>query len=390
MACSCPVYANTLQIRDRNRIDDIMQERRLNVAIYMLMIRGILELLSLGSLNRLYKVKRLCCLTFSKRNQLAQNMELSDWFLIQEAPLVNNNNSHKTLDDFNDEESLRRLVFLGVTMIAGVIGNSIVLIVYPLRFPRNTHRTFIIGLSVADLLVCLIAIPFEIVEMRFQYTFYNKIACKIVRSFSYWFTLVSMFVLMGMSYEKYKRICKPMKKQMTVKDCRVYIICVFTIALLFVWPNLLLTGIRMVKLGDNLTGYDCSLSDKYAHTAFPIIAESTLLVVSVILIGIIILLYSLIGRTILIQYRFRKQFQNCSTNSAINSNGQSRNIFTLTDSNKAKRDNHAVTSSKKLSKGVTKDPQRSIRRLTKIAFVVSVVFILKFSSSCHSKLTNGY
>ena len=124
------MYANTLQIRDRNRIDDIMQERRLNVAIYMLMIRGILELLSLGPLNRLYKVKRLYCLTFSKRNQLAQTMESSDWFLIQEAPLVNNNNSHKTLDDFNDEESLRRLVplvFLGVNMIAGVIGNSIVL-----------------------------------------------------------------------------------------------------------------------------------------------------------------------------------------------------------------------------------------------------------------------
>lgn len=381
MACSCPVYANTLQIRDRNRIDDIMQERRLNVAIYMLMIRGILELLSLGPLNRLYKDKRLYCLTFPRRNQLAQTMESSDWFLIQEAPLVNNNNSHKTLDDFNDEESLRRLVplvFLGVNMIAGVIGNSIVLIVYPLRFPRNTHRTLIIGLSVADLLVCLIAISFEIVEMRFQYTFYNKIACTIVRSFSYWFTLVSMFVFMGMSYEKYKRICKPMKKQMTVKDCRVYIICVFTIALLLVWPNLLLTGIRMVKLGDNLTGYDCSLSDKYAHTAFHIIAESTLLVVSVILIGIIILLYSLTGRTILIQYRFRKQFRNCSTNSAIISNGQSRNIFTLTDSNKAKRDNHAVTSSKKLSKGVTKDPQHSIRRLTRIAFVVSVVFILSF------------
>lgn len=309
-------------------------------------------------------------------------MQSSDWFLIQEALLVNNNDSHKTLDDFNDEESLRRLVplvFLGVTMIAGVIGNSIVLIVYPLRFPRNTHRTFIIGLSITDLLVCVIAIPFEIVEMRFQYTFYNKIACKIVRSFSYWFTLVSMFVLLGMSYDKYKRICKPMKKQMTVKDCRVYIVCVFTIALLFVWPNLLLTGIRMVKLGDNLTGYDCSLSDKYAHTAFPVIAESTLLVVSVSLIGIIILLYSLIGRTILIQYRFRKQFQNCSTNSAINSNGQSRNIFTLiTDSSKAKGDNHAGTSFKKMNKSVTKDPQRSIRRLTKIAFAVSVVFILSF------------
>lgn len=308
-------------------------------------------------------------------------MESSDWFLIQEAPPVNNNDSHKTLDDFNDEESLRRLVplvYLGVTMITGVIGNSIVLIVYPLRFPRNTHRTFTIGLSVADLLVCLIAIPFEIVEMRFQYTFYNKIACKIVRSISYWFTLVSMFVLLGMSYEKYRRICWPMKKQMTVKDCRVYIISVFTIALLFAWPNLLLTGIRKVKLGDNLTGYDCSLSDKYAHTAFPIIAESTLLVVSVILIGIIILLYSLIGRTILIQYRFRKHFHNSSTNSAINSNGQSCNIFTLTDGSKAKRDNHAGTSSKKRSKSVTKDPQRSIRKLTKIAFVVSVVCILSF------------
>jgi hypothetical protein len=151
--------------------------------------------------------KRLYCLTFSKRNQLAQTMESSDWFLIQEAPLVNNNNSHKTLDDFNDEESLRRLVplvFLGVNMIVGVIGNSIVLIVYP------TSKSAIVKTQMMYTLQSLTVICF----------------------------FIGLQILLYFSYDI------PMK------------------------------------------------TNKYAHTAFPIIAESTLLVVSVILIGIIILLYS--------------------------------------------------------------------------------------------------
>jgi hypothetical protein len=73
--------------------------------------------------------------------------------------------SNKTLQEYNDEEANRRLIpviYLGLLMLIGIPGNLIVLIVYPSRFPKTTHRMFITGLAVADILVCVVTLPFEI------------------------------------------------------------------------------------------------------------------------------------------------------------------------------------------------------------------------------------
>ncbi|CAC5388306.1 HCRTR2 [Mytilus coruscus] len=298
------------------------------------------------------------------------------WFMLQEAALFRNESKIKTLSDYNKEESLRRLaplIYLVILFITGIIGNTIVLIVYPLTFPRNTHRTFIVGLAISDLLVCLVTIPFEIIEMRFQYTFYNVVACKIFRSISYWFSLVSMIILIGSSFEKYRRICKPMQRQMTVKSCRIYIVTVFVFTLLFAWPNLLQGGIRLVKLSNNITGHDCSLSDDYAKTLFPIVSEGILLLFSIVCICFLIVIYSIIGRRIFIQSRFRKQFETHSRNTNKNYDRPSSGIVT-TDGIKSIN----TIENSEVSEGVNTIQNRSVQKLTKIVFVISVVFVLSY------------
>ena len=294
--------------------------------------------------------------------------------MLQEVATFRNESNIKTLSDYNKEEALRRLaplVYLVILFIIGIVGNTIILIVYPLTFPRNTHRTFIVGLAISDLLVCLITIPFEIIEMRFQYTFYNVVACKVFRSLSYWFSLVSMIILMGSSYEKYRRICKPMKKQMTVKACRIYIVTVFVLTLLFVWPNLLFGGIRLVKLSNYVTGHDCSLSDDYAKTLFPVVSEGILLFFTIICICFLIVIHSIIGRRIFIQSRFRKQFETHSRDTNTNYDRPSLGIATSDTV-------HANTIEHVVSERVNKIQIRSVQKLTKIVFVISVVFVLSY------------
>jgi hypothetical protein len=59
------------------------------------------------------------------------------------------------LYEYNEEKSRRRLIpviYLGFLLLMGAIGNVLVLIIYPLRFPKTTRTIFITGLAIPDLL----------------------------------------------------------------------------------------------------------------------------------------------------------------------------------------------------------------------------------------------
>lgn len=290
--------------------------------------------------------------------------------------------SNKTLYDYNAEEASRRLIpviYLGFLLLIGAIGNVLVLIIYPLRFPNTTRMIFITGLSIPDLLICIVVIPFEIVEMRFQYMFYNEIACKIFRTFSTWYSVASMFVLMELSFDTYKKICKPFKIQITIKQAKLYIGCAFILSMCIAGSSLLNSGTRLVKLDNYTTGYDCSLADEYADTLLPVIGEGLILIISISCMIVLIVTYSLIGRKILKQSIFRRQFQiakSSNTSDVIKSDDtQNVEVFTMTGSSDSTQN---IETLNKDNERKEKEKPSSLRRVTKIAFVVSIVFILSY------------
>jgi hypothetical protein len=289
--------------------------------------------------------------------------------------------SNKTLYEYNEEESRRRLIpviYLGFLLLMGAIGNVLVLIIYPLRFPNTTRTIFITGLAIPDLLICIVVIPFEIVEVRFQYMFYNEIACKIFRTFSTWYSLESMFVLMELSFDTYKKICKPFKIQITIKQAKLYIGCAFILSMFIAGSSLLNSGTRLVKFDNYTTGYDCSLADEYVDTLLPVIGEGLILIISISCMIVLIVNYSLIGRKILKQSIFRRQFQiakSSNTSDVIKlddtHNGE---VFTMAGSNESTQNIETLNKDNERKK----KEKSSLRRVTKIAFVVSVVFILSY------------
>lgn len=299
-------------------------------------------------------------------------MESIDWLPIQES-FSHTNSTLKTVDDFNNEELMRRLaslIYLSILLVVGLIGNAMVLILYPLKFPTTTNRTFIVGLALMDVLVCVITIPFEIAQMVFQYTFYDVVACKIFRSFGLCFSLSSMFVLVGMSYEKYRRICKPFQKQMSVKISRLFIAVTFLVSCIISSPNIFQGGIRLVALGNNVTGHDCSLSDKFANTVLPIVSEASIFIITLLCVVSIIILYTLIGKTIIAQNKFRKQFAQIETRTTKIS------TVNVKDRKTVYGEVSPVANRRISVHNNYNDQQSSIRKVTKIAFVVSVVFLV--------------
>lgn len=311
--------------------------------------------------------------------------------------------SNKTLQEYNDEEANRRLIpviYLGLLMLIGIPGNLIVLIVYRSRYPKSTHMMFITGLAMADILVCVVTLPFEITEMRLQYTFYNSWCCKFFRACNTLFALSSIFILMGLSGDRYRRVCTPLKLQMTSRHATIYIIFCVVLAVIFSWPNFFISGIRLVNLGNNVTGYDCSFSDQFAKTKYPTLYGATLFLVFIICMISLIVLYSLIGRQILKHFQFRRRFSKSSTSKSTSSttpvSNDSQNLMPTNKAeqeynndafidNKPKetqemltRKSHRKSSKHRSTKHQSVKEDAASKKLTKIAFAISLAFILSY------------
>lgn len=310
--------------------------------------------------------------------------------------------SNKTLQEYNDEEANRRLIpviYLGLLMLIGIPGNLIVLIVYRSRYPKSTTRMFITGLAMADILVCVVTLPFEITEMRLQYTFYNSWCCKFFRACNTLFALSSIFILMGLSGDRYRRVCTPLKLQMTSRHATIYIIFCVVLAVIFSWPNFFISGIRLVNLGNNVTGYDCSFSDQFAKTKYPTLYGATLFLVFIICMISLIVLYSLIGRQILKHFQFRRRFSKSSTSKSTSSTPVSNDSQNLMPTNKAEqeynndafidkkpketqemltRKSHRKSSKHRSTKHQSVKEDAASKKLTKIAFAISLAFILSY------------
>ena len=62
------------------------------------------------------------------------------------------------------------LAYLVLLMVFGLVGNTLVFMVYYKKFKPSSTRTYILVLSVCDLANNCMAVPFDIFKTRFRYT----------------------------------------------------------------------------------------------------------------------------------------------------------------------------------------------------------------------------
>lgn len=185
-----------------------------------------------------------------------------------------------TLRNLNDLEANERLpvvIFLGVLSVIGFIGNLHVIIVGICRLhtPSN-YRIFITLLAVMDILNCLFGMPFEIFDNKYPYTFTYTTTCRVMRFHNTFVNIGSMLILLTIAVERYQKICKPLKTQMSKKRLGVACGIVVLISLVFSCPQAVFNGHRTVIFREqnitakyNITGIDCTVSDEYKDTPFP-------------------------------------------------------------------------------------------------------------------------
>ncbi|XP_071162114.1 alpha-2A adrenergic receptor-like [Mytilus edulis] len=188
------------------------------------------------------------------------------------------------------------LVFL--MMLIGIIGNTIVCIVYIFKIKRAPSHYFILYLAILDLVSCSIGMPSELADLFQPFVFPSAAACKFLR-FVLSFTIISScIILICVAFDRYYKVCKPLK---SFPMAKVQKLCLFSffIGAVFSWPALVIYGLREALTSvPNLYGHECSTSDTMKGKPWPLIYYGTLIGAFTITFAIFVTLYVQIGREI--------------------------------------------------------------------------------------------
>ncbi|XP_076436806.1 uncharacterized protein LOC143276225 [Babylonia areolata] len=203
---------------------------------------------------------------------------------------------------------LPAIVCLGVLFVVGVTGNSMVLYVYNRKFQKGTIRWFVQALAIFDLLSCLVAIPGEIIDMCINYTFGSSPMCKVLRTVSTFCTVASGVTLMVVAVERYKRICTPLRKQITPKGAQMIILVCTVAASICAAPACIIYGAQTTPTSTpNINGTDCSFSDVFLDSVVPLAFSSFQFLLFSLGALVLVVLYSLIGRKVWSHAHFRRK-----------------------------------------------------------------------------------
>ena len=126
-------------------------------------------------------------------------------------------------------------------MLLAVVGNFLVIaVVYRRRELRRTEtHIFIVNLSLTDISVALLCMPFAIVTAVTQDWIFSNAVCQLNGFLNVFFLLTSILTLTAISVHKYIGVVQPTKKKIFTRKRTIF-------AVLWVWLQALLTALTPI------------------------------------------------------------------------------------------------------------------------------------------------
>lgn len=219
------------------------------------------------------------------------------------------NLAEQRLEQWNESLTLRLIpndVILALYFVVGVVGNTIVLCVYTLRFQgQHRERYFVPFLALADLLACITCVTFTFYLNFHQADFRNETFCKVMWPLSTGTTFVSVFTLLVITIERYFKVCRPFHE---LRHRRIVLLAILTMSVLIAAPSPLFFGTRATFVPErNLTRFRCTVI-KDINSPGPNIYGFVLGLFSILTPITIAAVYIRIGWKLRGQMRFRQQF----------------------------------------------------------------------------------
>lgn len=221
--------------------------------------------------------------------------------------LFNNDVLVKEINDRFVRLHLPVIVFIVVLVILGLTGNPIVIYYYQCKMRTTNYSIFVTVLALYDTIACVLAMPFEIVDIVLYFTFTNAVACKAYMFISYVVACGSIFTLLLIAVDRIRSICRPFGKQLSKRLSLLILAGIFLASVLFSLPNIFLFRVVTVDVPNNLDlelkGSDCTMDAENKFYAFAVAYSLLQFILFFIISGLLITLYSIVVRKIYLHKR---------------------------------------------------------------------------------------
>ncbi|BFZ14611.1 hypothetical protein BsWGS_17650 [Bradybaena similaris] len=219
-------------------------------------------------------------------------------------------------------------VYIGVLIVIGFIGNSLVFYVFGFRLKRSPQNFFILLLGVLDLLSCTIGLPAEITDVTLHFKFDSPTLCKTMRFVNGFAAMASICTLIVIAVDRYRRVRKPLQPQITLRQAHLCLVPIMGVTLVLSTPAIYVYGLRTIETGfPGVHGLDCTISDEAKVTIVPLVYNGVLFICFIILAVSLIVMYSMILRSLKEHAKMFRKLSTCTTSTVMESLS-SNEVFT--------------------------------------------------------------
>ena len=163
-------------------------------------------------------------------------------------------------------------ILIGVEAVLGIVGNSLIILVYTLRYRRCNFKYFVLCMALIDITSCFTTLPGEMVSQLHWYNYQYEWICKIKSYFNVFTVWSSAVTLLLLAYDRYRKICRPLDWQIqpkwAVRSCVISVV----ISGLVAAPMIILWGKQSYLYKgsyQNVTVTICEKSRFYADGVYP-------------------------------------------------------------------------------------------------------------------------
>lgn len=169
------------------------------------------------------------------------------------------NNSVEDINMYIVDLFLPNIIIVGLYILIGIIGNSLVICVYLRKMGDTTdNRFFIPCLAAGDMLACLVCGTSTILLYVFHVEFQNEATCKVMWFSMTWSASSAALILVFIAFQRYKKICKPLHHSILMDNKVMIIVILYVSSLVVSSPLLFTAGItKLTNNEGNTTLYIC-------------------------------------------------------------------------------------------------------------------------------------
>lgn len=209
------------------------------------------------------------------------------------------------------KERINRLpfgIFILFLCVVGIVGNAFVLNISRKIQNDSTYKIFVFILAYFDLSTSIAHLMKEVEQLWFPSYDTSDIECRITYFTAFIVSSTSYYIVLVIAIERYRKICHPLKSQMSVSMAKRICLACFGFACVTGLPFPFMVGNWYTKM-EGRTISQCLIGNTGERKVWPFIYSLSNLMIAVIIAIIVACLQAIIWKTILAQKAARKKLR---------------------------------------------------------------------------------